>query len=35
MDGFRRAGFTSVAFSIFPLAARDLAAWGYIIEARK
>ena len=34
-DAFRRAGFSEAAFSPFPLAARYLAAWGYIIEARK
>ena len=32
---FRRAGFSEVSFSAFPLAARYLAAWGYIVEARK
>jgi hypothetical protein len=35
LDAFRRAGFAHASFSAFPLAARYLAAWGYIIEARK
>ena len=35
LDAFRRAGFAHVTFSAFPLAALYLAAWGYIIEARK
>jgi 2-polyprenyl-3-methyl-5-hydroxy-6-metoxy-1,4-benzoquinol methylase len=35
LDAFRRAGFSRVEFSAFPLAARYLAAWGYVIEARK
>ena len=30
---FRRAGFADCAFRSFPLAARYLALWGYIIEA--
>jgi cyclopropane fatty-acyl-phospholipid synthase-like methyltransferase len=35
VDAFRRAAFSRVEFSAFPLAARYLAAWGYVIEARK
>jgi len=35
LDAFRGAGFSEASFSAFPLAARYLAAWGYIIEARK
>ena len=34
-DAFHRAGFSQVRFSTFPLAASYLAAWGYVIEARK
>lgn len=32
---FRQAGFARAEFRLFPLAARHLAAWGYIIEAPK
>jgi ubiquinone/menaquinone biosynthesis C-methylase UbiE len=32
---FRRAGFSHAAPSTFPLSARYLAAWGYVVEARK
>jgi cyclopropane fatty-acyl-phospholipid synthase-like methyltransferase len=35
LDSFRRAGFSCAALSRFPLAARYLAAWGYVVEARK
>jgi ubiquinone/menaquinone biosynthesis C-methylase UbiE len=35
LDSFRTAGFSHVAFSEFPRAARHLALWGYVIEARK
>ena len=34
IEAFRRAGFSQATFSAFPLAARHLAAWGYVIEAR-
>jgi 2-polyprenyl-3-methyl-5-hydroxy-6-metoxy-1,4-benzoquinol methylase len=30
---FRRAGFSQIIFRDFPLAARHLALWGYVIEA--
>jgi ubiquinone/menaquinone biosynthesis C-methylase UbiE len=32
---FRRAGFAEVAFRSFPVAARHLALWGHIVEARE
>jgi len=32
-DGFRRAGFSRCVFQSFPLAARYLALWGYVIDA--
>ena len=35
LDAFHRAGFSQVHFSRFPLVVRYLAAWGYVIEARK
>ena len=35
LEAFHRAGFAQVRFSAFPLAASYLAAWGYVIEARK
>ena len=35
IEALRRAGFSQATFSAFPLAARHLAAWGYVIEARK
>jgi 2-polyprenyl-3-methyl-5-hydroxy-6-metoxy-1,4-benzoquinol methylase len=35
LDACRRAGFSHVVFSRFPFAARHLAMWGYIVEARK
>jgi 2-polyprenyl-3-methyl-5-hydroxy-6-metoxy-1,4-benzoquinol methylase len=35
LEVFRRAEFSQTAFSAFPFTARYLAAWGYIIEARK
>jgi hypothetical protein len=35
LDAFRCAGFSHAGFAAFPLAARYLAAWGYIIEAQK
>jgi SAM-dependent methyltransferase len=31
--GFREAGFTTVRFPGFPLAARHLAVWGHVVEA--
>ena len=34
-DAFRRAGFSTVAFRRFPLAARHLSLWGHIVEARR
>ena len=34
-DAFRQAGFPCPAFRGFPLAARHLSAWGYVVEARK
>jgi hypothetical protein len=35
LDAFRTAGFSDVVFSGFPRAARHVALWGYVIEARK
>jgi 2-polyprenyl-3-methyl-5-hydroxy-6-metoxy-1,4-benzoquinol methylase len=35
LEAFRRAEFSQAAFSAFPFTARYLAAWGYVIEARK
>ena len=35
LTAFQQAGFTQVRFGAFPLAARYLAAWGHIVEARK
>ena len=35
LEVFRRAGFSQVRFSKFPVAASYLAAWGYVIEARR
>jgi ubiquinone/menaquinone biosynthesis C-methylase UbiE len=35
LDAFRRAGFSHAALSTFPLSARYLAVWGYVVEARQ
>jgi 2-polyprenyl-3-methyl-5-hydroxy-6-metoxy-1,4-benzoquinol methylase len=35
IEALGRAGFSHATLSAFPLAARHLAAWGYVIEARK
>lgn len=35
LEAFRLAGFSGVMLSVFPLAARYLALWGYVIEAAK
>ena len=35
IDAFRCAGFSECAFMRFPPAARHLALWGYVVEARK
>jgi hypothetical protein len=32
-DAFRRAGFSSATFRNFPLRYRQLALWGYVVEA--
>ncbi len=32
-EGFRRAGFSNIAFRKFPLSFRHLALWGHIVEA--
>jgi len=34
-EAFVRAGFSTVAFRGFPLAARHLAVWGYVVEATR
>jgi len=34
-DAFERAGFSQIAFRRFPTAARYLALWGHVVEARR